>query len=177
MITLKQKKDREEIMTIAHYDFEKGLNARAFFKLNNHALGEDLVQDTFIKTWKYLVRGGKIDMMKAFLYHVLNNLIIDEYRKHKTISLDNLLEKGFEPKIDDSSKRLMNILDGKAAMIFIERLPDMYKKVMRMRYIQELSISEISLITGQSKNAITVQLHRGLEKLRVLYYLNTANKY
>jgi RNA polymerase sigma-70 factor (ECF subfamily) len=107
--------------------------------------------------------------MKAFLYHVLNNLIIDEYRKRKTLSLDSLLEKGYEPKTDDNSKKMINILDGKAAMIFIERLPYIYKKVMRMRYIQDLSIKEIALITGQSKNAITVQLHRGLEKLKLLY--------
>lgn len=32
--------------------------------------------------------------MKAFPYHVLNNLIVDEYRKRKTASLDDLLEKG-----------------------------------------------------------------------------------
>jgi RNA polymerase sigma-70 factor (ECF subfamily) len=174
-MTPEQKNNNEEMINVAHHDYAKGLNLRAFFKLNNHALGEDLVQDTFIKTWKYLVRGGKIDMMKAFLYHVLNNLIIDEYRKHKTLSLDNLLEKGYEPRATDNTKRLVNILDGKAAMIFIERLPDIYKKVMRMRYVQDLTIKEIALITGQTKNAITVQLHRGLEKLKVLYRPQTNN--
>jgi RNA polymerase sigma-70 factor (ECF subfamily) len=157
-------------MTVAHHDFEKGLNMRAFFKLNNRALSQDLVQETFIKTWKYLVRGGKIEIMKAFLYHVLNNLIVDEYRKRKTLSLDSLLEKGYEPVAEDNTKRLMNVLDGKAAMVFIERLPDIYKKVMRMRYVQDLSISEIALLTGQTKNTITVQLHRGLAKLKTLYY-------
>ncbi len=111
--------------------------------------------------------------MKAFLYHVLNNLIVDEYRKRKTTSLDTLLEKGFEPVVDDSSKRLMNILDGKAATLLISELPEMYRKVMKMKYIQDLSIKEISLIIGQSKNATTVQLHRGLEKLKLLYYPTT----
>ncbi|MFA5934807.1 MAG: RNA polymerase sigma factor [Candidatus Paceibacterota bacterium] len=168
-MNLHQKNSREKIMTTAHHDFEKVLNVRAFFKLNNHALGEDLVQDTFIKTWKYLVRGGKIEVMKSFLYHVLNNLIIDEYRKQKTISLDMILEKGYEPLAPDNTKSLMDILDGKAALLLIQRLPDTYKKVMRMRHVQDLSISEIALITGLSKNAITVQLHRGLEKLKLLY--------
>jgi len=66
-----------------------------FFKLHDHALGEGLVQETFMKPVVYLVKKGKIDLMKAFLYHVLNNLIIDEYRKHKTSSLDTMQEKGF----------------------------------------------------------------------------------
>src|SRR3984957_2816959 len=97
-MTSLQETQQRAILTLAHHDFEKGLNVHAFFKLNNHGTGEDLVQDTFIKTWGYLMRGGKIDVMKAFLYHVLNNLIVDEYRKRKTSSLDTLMEKGFEPR-------------------------------------------------------------------------------
>ena len=92
-----QEKEQRIILGQAHDEFEKGLNTRAFFKVSDHAIGEDLVQETFMKTWSYLVKGGKIDVMKAFLYHVLNNLIVDEYRKRKTTSLDVLLEKGFEP--------------------------------------------------------------------------------
>jgi DNA-directed RNA polymerase specialized sigma24 family protein len=38
-----------------------------------------------------------------------------------------------------------------------------------MKYIQHLSIEEMSAITGQSKNVITVQAHRGLAKLKTLY--------
>ena len=168
-MTTIEKKRIQDILTNAHHDFEKSLNARAFFKTSSHTIGEDLVQDTFIKTWSYLVKGGKIDIMKAFLYHVLNNLIVDQYRKHKTSSLDVMLEKGFEPSANDPPEQLFNILDGKEALPLITLLPETYQKVMRMKYIQDLSLKEISLITGQSKNAIAVQIHRGLEKLKLLY--------
>lgn len=167
-MTPKQEEKIREILTGAHHDFDKGLNARAFFKVNNRETSEDLVQDTFVKTWSYLVKGGKIEMMKAFLYHVLNNLIVDQYRKHKTTSLDILLEKGFEPSINEQ-EHIFDALDGKAALLLITHLPKIYQKVMRMRYIQDLSLKEISLITGQSKNSIAVQIHRGLEKLKLLY--------
>src|SRR3989338_6812391 len=103
--------------------------------------------------------------MKAFLYHVLNHLIIDEYRKRKTTSLDVLLEKGYEPSVNDS-EHTFNVFDGKAALLLIQHLPIKYQEVMRMRYEKDLSLKEISLITGQSKNAVAVQAHRGLEKLR-----------
>ena len=106
--------------------------------------------------------------MKAFLYHVLNGLIIDEYRKQKATSLDTLIEKGFEPGVDDSEK-LLNIFDGKAALLLIGQLPEKYQKVIRMRYVRLLSLKEISLITGESKNTIAVQIHRGLFKLKLLY--------
>lgn len=128
-MTAEQETQLREILTAAHLNHEKKLNIHAFFKLSDHNLSEDLVQNTFVKTWKYLVRGGKIDIMKSFLYHILNDLIIDEYRKHKTTSLDALRQKGFEPSIN-GSERLFNFLDGKASVLLIRRLPKTYQKVM-----------------------------------------------
>ncbi|TSC81969.1 MAG: RNA polymerase sigma-70 factor, ECF subfamily [Parcubacteria group bacterium Gr01-1014_20] len=167
-MTPDQETEQKAILTAAHNNFEKGLNSHAFLKVNNHETGEDMVQDTFAKTWSYLVKGGKIDVMKAFLYHILNNLIVDEYRKRKTASLDVMMEKGFEPANADSG-RVLNLLDGKSALVLIQRLPEKYQRVMRMRYVQDLSLKEMSLITGETKNAMAVQAHRGLEKLKLLY--------
>lgn len=167
---MKPKKESklQNMLTVAHHDYEKGLNRRAFFKLNDHTLGGDLVQDTFTKTWIYLVRVGKIDTMKAFLYHVLNGLIIDEYRKRKNVSLEVLLEKGYEPG-DDNTDSLINFLDGKEAMSLISQLPKKYMKVIKMKYKQNLSLKEISTLTAQTTNTVAVQIHRGLEMLRELY--------
>lgn len=167
-----QETQQQEILTTAYQEYGKGLNKYSFFKLSNRTLSEDLVQDTFMKTWSYLIKGGKIDTMKAFLYRILNNLVVDEYRKHKTVSLDALLEKGFEPTISNSiadSNRFFDKLGGKMAVLLIQRLPEKYQKVMRMRYSQDLSLKEIALITGQSRNTVAVQVHRGLEKLKLLY--------
>jgi len=142
-------------------------------KIDERGLTEDLVQNTFLKTWTYLVRGGKIELMEAFLFHILKALIIDEYRKRKTTSLDILIKNGFEPSIDDT-KRLINTLDGKHAIDLIDKLPVTYRKVIKMRYVQDLSLKEISLITGQSCNTVAVQVHRGLKKLKGLYLITSS---
>jgi len=168
MLTRIQEAIEKTRMGVAHQDYAKKLNAHAFFKVNDHAMGEDLVQTTFMKTWRYLVKGGKIDVMKAFLYHILNNLIVDEYRKRKTSSLDVLVEKGFEPG-DDDSPDTVTALDGRAAMLLIQRLPDMYRKVLRMKYVQGLTLKEMALLTGLTTNALGVRVHRGLKKLKALY--------
>jgi len=164
----KETREAQTVLTVAYYDHERGLHALAAYKTPNRTKGKDLVQDTFIKTWAYLVKGGKIDLMRAFLYHILNDLIIDEYRKSKTTSLDILIEKGFEP-IAITPERMYDILDGKRAMTLIGKLPIKYRGVMKMKYVQDLSLEEMSHITGQSKNTIAVQTHRGLEKLKLLY--------
>lgn len=168
-MTPEQEQLQHTELTNAHDSYAKLMQSYSFFKVHNHATSEDLVQDTFIKTWSYIVKGGKIEIMKAFLYHVLNQLIIDEYRKRKTSSLDSLLEKGWEPSFDNS-EQMFNIFDGKVALLLIKQLPTKYQKVIQMRYVQDLSLKEIALLTGQSKNAATVQIHRGIEKLKVLYY-------
>lgn len=152
----------------AHNQHRKDLKAYAYFKVHDRMLSEDLVQDTFLKTWKYLSRGGNINMMRAFLYHVLNDLIIDEYRKRKAISLDILIENGYEPS-SGTDTRATDILDGKAASELIGKLPKRYQKVIEMRYMQNLSIHEIATRTNQSKNTVAVQIHRGLEKLKSIY--------
>ncbi len=169
-MTPKQKILQQALLATAHYNYQKGLNTHAYFKIQDHAMGEDMVQDTFLKTWKYLAKGGKIQTMKAFLYHILNNLIIDEYRRrrYQTTSLDVLLEKGFEPR-GDSAESLMDSLDGKKAIALIARLPIAYQQIMRMRFIQNLSLTEIAVITGQTKNTISVRICRGLQKLKVIY--------
>jgi len=162
------EKRLERRLNLAYRENVRGLTARALYKTQNKATSEDLVQKTFMKTWVYLIKGGNIDLMRAFLYHVLNDLVIDEYRKRKTLSLDELLSNGFEPSSGDF-KRPQAVFDGKIALELIEQLPKKYRHVMKMRYGEDLSLKEMSERTGQSKNTVAVQAYRGLEKLKVLY--------
>lgn len=158
---------KNQVLTKAHLDFSQGLSRYAHLKISNPAVGDDLVQTTFMKTWIYLQKTGKIDLMRAFLYHVLNGLIVDEYRKNKPLSLDLLTEKGLELKAI-RSENLFNLIDAKSLIALIEKLPDRYRQAITMRYIKELSLKEMSVITHQSQNAMSVQVHRGLVKLRAL---------
>lgn len=168
MINATQMRRQQIILDAGYADFNTKLNRYACSRTNDGALADDLTQKTFLKTWTYLVKGGRIETMEAFLYHILKALIIDEYRKKKPTSLDLLLDQGFDPTTDDTH-RLVDLLDGKQAATLIAKLPVIYQRVMHLRYMQDLSLKEIALITGQTKNAVAVQSHRGLEKLKELY--------
>lgn len=158
---------KRELFTAAYREHAPELIRHARSMVNDYETSEDLVQDAFVKAWVYLVRQGKINTMRAFLHHILNNLIVDGYRKHKTSSLDRLLERGYEPSADDC-ERLFDMLDGRRAMKLIDRLPRTYQDVLRMKYVQSLSYKEISRLTGREQNTIAVQVHRGLEKLKAM---------
>ena len=159
-------------MTLAHTNNKSSLLKRALYKTSDSEMSQDLVQTTFLKTLMYLQKGGKIDLMHSFLNHILNDLIVDEYRKKKTTSLDVLLENGFEPSFSNFDRDI-NIIDGKEVVLLIPQLSKKYELVIRLRYLQGLSLKEIALITGQSENTVSVQVHRGMAKLRKLYEEHT----
>ncbi len=167
----KKQAQQQNLFTIAHTNYERELKKYSFFKVHNYELAEDLVQDTFMKTWNYLSKGGKIDTMKSFLYHVLNCLIIDEYRRRKATSLDAMIENGFESGEDDF-EHIIDELDSKATALVIEKLPEKYREILSMRYVKDLTIEEMAKATHLSKNTIAVQIHRGLGKLKELLVVN-----
>jgi len=163
----KTQVNRQTLFSTAYQEYLQELIRHAHSMINSRELSEDLAQDAFVRMWIYLTRGGDIKKPRAFLHHVLNNVIVDTYRKHKAMSLDMLIEEGKEPSTDDSA-RMFDIIDGKSAFLRIEQLPETYQRVLRMKYRQGLSYREISHCTGQSKNTTIVQVHRGLKKLKNL---------
>ncbi len=166
-MTLQELKHKEQILTQAYGEFEKPLRGYAFSKLRDKALSEDITQEAFLKVWAFLRKGGEVMNMKSFLYRVVNNLIVDEYRKHKATSLDALLEKDFEPGFDNS-QIMIDYLDGKSLVSLISELPEKCRAVMDMRYGKNLTIEEIAKKVFTSKNNVSVQLHRGHKGLKKL---------
>lgn len=160
-------------ITMAHLNNHQNLLRRALYKTSDSEMSQDLVQTTFLKTLNYLQKGGKIDLMHSFLNHVLNDLIIDEYRKKKMLSLDTMLEKGFEPGVCDIEREI-NVLDGQGLILLVPQLPKKYGLVIRLRYMKGLTLKEIALITGQSENTVSVQVHRGMAKLKQIYHAHAA---
>lgn len=167
MLTQSQLRSRRVILTACYKNYNQKLNNYASSRTNSSEMGQDLVQHTFLKTWVYMVKGGKIKTMEAFLYHVLKSLIIDEYRKRKSASLDQLMAKGFDIGVDETA-RVGDIIDGKQIAELIPKLPSTYRKVVRLRYLNDLSLEEVSLVTGETKNTVAVKAHRGLAKLKKL---------
>src|ERR1044071_643544 len=97
---------------LAAYDsYSQALYKHCFFRVYSAAKAEELVQDTFMKTWDYIRKGHKVENLKAFLYKTANNLIIDYSRKKRDVSLEQQLDEnpGWEPA-DDQPTPQHNLL-------------------------------------------------------------------
>ncbi len=139
-----------------------------FFKLNDREKAKDFTQEVFMKTWVYISKNGRVENDKAFLYKIANNLVIDEYRKKgraNVRSLDELMEDG-EDFGTDEQESMIDKIDSKGALDLIKSLPEDYSEILFMRYVEELGVSEIASITGQSVNVISVRINRGIKKLK-----------
>jgi len=138
-----------------------------FFRVFSREKAQDLTQETFTKSWEYISRGGEIKNIRAFLYKVASNLIIDESRKKRALSLDALMEEGFDFGTDERGK-LEDIISAKEALVLMEKLDDSYKEVVLLRYVEDLSPKEIAEILGETENMVSVRIHRGVKKIKEL---------
>ena len=166
------KEDHEARFLKAFEDYSDALFRHAFIRLSDRERAIDLVHDTFTKVWGYVRGGHEIDAFRPFLYKVLNNLIIDEYRKKREASLDAMLETdgvdegSFDELSESTVESLAATLDGKQAFALLGEIPDMYREVIVLRFVDELGPKEIGALIEESENVVSVRLHRGLRLLR-----------
>ena len=137
-------------------------------RLSDKELAQDLTQEAFTRTWNYITEGSEIRNFRAFLYRVANNLIVDAYRKKKTISLDALQEKGVQIRHHKAEGEIQTHTEVNDVLEFIQKLDEKYREVVVMRYVDELSPKEIAEILDETENAVSVRIHRGLQKVREL---------
>lgn len=170
-IWLKKLNKRDHEAFSQCYDFyAPKLYRHAFYRLGSKELAEDLASEVFIRAWEFLEDPTKkIDNLRAFLYSITNNLIIDHYRgkDRRPILIDEEIENilGDEGEWEKDLERRMEFED---ILKSLEKLPEGTRELLIWRYIDELDIGEIAELSDKTKNAVYVALHRALRETRTL---------
>lgn len=166
------REGQEERFLKAFDEYGDALFRHATLRIRDRDRAIDVVHDTFTKVWTYVRNGHEIEQYRPFLYKVLNNLIVDEYRKKNEVSLDAMLaqegvdEGSFADLSENTVESLAATMDGKKAFELLETLPDVYREVIILRFVDGLGPKEISELIEESENVVSVRLHRGLKALR-----------
>ena len=168
--------DNEQLFRKAFEKHADELFRHASMRLPDRDRALNLTQECFLRAWGYVQRGEEIREMRPFLFRTLRHLIIDEYRKAKSFSLDEMLDddeggtiESMLPRDDTNTlEAAFDRFDGARAVEAIRKLPDLYREVITMRYVDNLTIGEIAESLEESENVVSVRLHRGLKKLRTL---------
>lgn len=145
-----------------------------YFKIGNKEEAEDLTSSVFLKTWNYIKDSEiKEKTLKALIYKIARNAIIDEYRK-KALRDDISLEQNenVQEIVDDKQDIASRIdvgIEKEKIILKLNALKDDYRELIILRYIEDLSISEIAQIQSKTKGAVRVEAHRALKALKSLF--------
>lgn len=124
---------------------------------------EDVVQDTLLKFWQKAPEFKDKDHEKAWLLTVTANRCRDILRRRMRrgeISLESVTEA-----TDIALEQAENsgILDA------LTRLPEKYKKVIYLHYIEGYKVEEIAGMIGKTSSAVKMRLKKGRELLGEQY--------
>lgn len=166
--------NQEERFLKAFDDYADALFRHAAIRISDRERAIELVHDTFAKAWTYVRADNEIESYRPFLYKILGNLIIDEYRKRKTESLDAILEDEgidtgrFSELQEGSLEETLAALDTARVIECIAKLPPLYREMLTLRFVDGLGPKEIASLIEESENVVSVRINRGINMLRDL---------
>lgn len=149
-----------------------------YFKIGNKEETNDLTSMVFLKTWNHIKNNSLEDSktLRALLYKIARNTIIDYYRETGnkiTASLDDedhkidVVDDGVDPQEKIDSEANLELIKSKLPL-----LKEEYREVIIMKFINDLTLEEISDISGKKIGNIRVILHRALGALKGLIEAN-----
>ena len=142
-----------------------------YFKVSSQEEAQDLTSEVFLKTWQYIIDGKEIKNLNALFYKIARNLVIDHYRKasQKDVSLTEVEGLENQPKSDENElEKIAQKIQFDQVEEKLRQLKDEYREIIVLRYMEDMSISEIAQIVDKKKGAIRVILFRALNALRDL---------
>ncbi|MEO1289881.1 MAG: sigma-70 family RNA polymerase sigma factor [Chloroflexota bacterium] len=132
-------------------------------RTNNVQIAEDLCSDIFLRVLEKLDTYHPNGNFAGWLFRVAHNAIVDHYRRQKeVINIEHLQMKGET----HMSKIVANQL---LVSEILSELTDDERQLIVLRLEAELSAPEIAERTGQTANAVRVQIYRLMKRLRARY--------
>ncbi len=143
--------------------------------LGNRHEAEDIAQEAFIRAY---VNIHSYDMNKKFstwLYRIATNLSIDRIRKKKpdyyldaeiagSDGLTMYSQVAADAALPEDELETMELQEQIQAEIL--KLPEKYRSVIVLKYIEEFSLKEIGEILDLPIGTVKTRIHRGREALR-----------
>jgi RNA polymerase sigma-70 factor (ECF subfamily) len=155
--------------------YKEKLYRLAYRYVGNRQEAEDIVQETFLRLYKNLDRFDETLKFSTWIYRIATNLCIDRLRKRKaSYSLDADIGDG--ESADGYSMLPSNEMSPENQVLLsesqelirkaIDTLPEKYKSVIILRYLQDLSLQEIGDVLHMPVTTVKTRVHRGREYLR-----------
>ncbi len=132
----------------------------AYSYVRNQEDALDVVQSAVCKALERFGDIKKEEAVRTWFYRILVNESLTYLKQRKNITLtgenprqeETYYERGYEPE--------------SGLWAELDRLEEEVREIIRLRYLEELSLKEIADITGLNLNTVKTKLYRGLKLLR-----------
>ena len=145
---------------------------------NDVSLAEDLVSETRVRAWKNLSRYNETCRLSTWLYAILLHCQQEAARRARSrpASLARLpfveaqeLRQQHENNSSSEPSPAETAAQNEAARQLnrcLEMLSEKHQEIIRLRFFEDASLSDIAAILGRSVGTVKSRLHHALEKLR-----------
>lgn len=172
-----QRREEFEEVALPHFDalFNLALNLT-----RNRKDAEDLVQEAYLKAYRFFDSYRPGTQIKAWLFRILRNTFINRYRARKLRPAEvdfGKIESSYEQTIQEQFLRergpsspeqsLMEGLLDEEVDEALQALPEEYRTVVWMALAEDLSYKEIAASLSIPIGTVMSRLHRGRKLLQV----------
>jgi RNA polymerase sigma-70 factor (family 1) len=160
---------RDEFNNLVH-SISRKLYGYAYRILRDQEGSEDAVQEVFVKLWKMKTRLDEYESVEALAATMVKNYSIDQIRKQKHIEQNDKSQLAVYYDSEPSPhEKLEREETSSSIRRIINNLPEIYREIIQLRDIEELSYEEIAEKTGQNINTLRVNLSRARKIVRDEY--------
>lgn len=137
----------------------KMLYSHIYKMTNNTTDASDILQNTFLKAWRYIDGFKNQSKYSTWLFRIASNETYTFLKKQKhTLSIDNA------PIKSDNSLEVTYDAE-KILQKAIDTLPPKQKQVFIMRYFDEIKYEEMSIVLETSVGALKASYHLAVKKI------------
>lgn len=154
--------------------YEEKIFRMVYYRTQSRMEAEDLTQEIFLKAYKNLSRLKKADRFQSWLFTIALNRVRDFHRKNLLTSmfsrsLGEDVTDPPDPVIHDQAEPLTNLIKNdfwKQINQLLDKLPRMEREVFMLRFMDLLSIKEISEALKKNESTVKTHLYRALSKFK-----------
>ena len=151
---------------------------------------DDLLQDTYLRAYRFFYQYQPGTNAKAWLFRIMNTVFLNDYRKKarqgETVSYDGLEDfylynrlsedssGGDHPEAENPEKAVLEQLDIEMIQKAIDALPIEFRETVALATLEEMSYQEIADILHIPVGTVRSRLSRGRKLLQksLWEYLN-----
>ena len=147
----------------------------------NREDAEDLVQETYLRAFRFIDKFEPGTNLKAWLFKILTNTFINQYRKaarqpqvgyleddEEFYLYRKVSEPGSPPLSESAEEAALNQLGQQQIIEAIDRLPDPYRVAIVLVDIEGFSYKEIAEMTRVKVGTVMSRIARGRKMLQRL---------